>query len=123
MTMIFDVKHRFFRFEKKIFLKMTKSKKFEYHVLNQSSLFSKKLKSFKIVRKMNSLIYELELSDFMKNHSIIFVIHLKQVKKNSFERTILTISSSLIKNDEEIFVIEKILKKRTQNDTKKFLIK
>ncbi len=61
---------------------MTKSKKFEYHVFNQSSLFSKKLKSFKFVRKMSSLTYELKLSNFMKNHSIIFVIHLKQVKKN-----------------------------------------
>jgi hypothetical protein len=123
MTMIFDVKHRFFRFERKIFLKVTKSKKSEYHVFNQSSLFSKKLRSFKIVRKMNSLIYELELSDCMKNHSIIFVIHLKQVKKNSFERTIFTISSSLIENDEKVFVIERILKKRILNDIKKFLIK
>ncbi len=123
MTMIFDVKHKSFRFERKIFLKMTKSKKSEYHVLNQSSLFLKKLKSFKIVRKMNSLIYELELSNFMKNHSIIFVIHLKQVKKNSFERTILTISSSLTENDEKVFVIERILKKRILNDTKKLLIK
>jgi hypothetical protein len=123
ITMIFDVKHRSFRFEKKMFLKMTKSKKSEYHVLNQSSLFSKKLKSFKIVRKMNSLIYELELSDFMKNHSIIFVIHLKQVKKNSFEKSIFTTSSSLIENDEEVFVIERILKKRILNDTKKLLMK
>ncbi len=123
MTMIFDVKHRFFRFERKIFLKVTKSEKSEYHVLNQSSLFSKKLRSFKIVRKMNSLTYELELSDFMKNHSIIFVIHLKQAKKNSFERTIFKISSSLTENDEEVFVIERILKKRTLNNTKKFLIK
>jgi predicted XRE-type DNA-binding protein len=123
MTMIFDVKHKSFRLERKIFLKMTKSEKSEYHVLNQSSLSSKKLKSFKIVRKMSSLIYELELSNFMKNHSIISVIHLKQVKKNSFERTVFTMSSSLIENDEEVFVVEKILTKRTLNDTKKFLIK
>jgi hypothetical protein len=112
MTMIFDVKHRFFRFERKIFLKMTKSEKSEYHVLNQSSLFLKKLKSFKIIRKMNSLIYQLELSNFTKNHSIIFVIYLKQIKKNSFERTVFTISSSLIENDEEVFVIKRILKKK-----------
>ncbi len=123
MTMIFDVKHKFFRLEKKIFLKMTKSEKSEYHVLNQSLLFSKKLKSFKIVRKMSSLTYELELSNFMKNHSIISVIHLKQVKKDSFERTIFTISSSLTENDEKVFVIERILKKRILNDTKKLLIK
>ncbi len=123
MTMIFDVKHKSFRLERKMFLKVTKSKKSDYHVLNQSSLFSKKLKSFKIVRKMSSLIYELELSNFMKNHSIISVIHLKQVKKNSFERTVFTTSLSLIENDEEVFVIERILKKRILNNTKKLLIK
>ncbi len=123
MTMIFDVKHKFSRFERKIFLKVTKSEKSKYHVFNQSLLSSKKSKSFKIVRKINSLIYELELSNFMKNHSIIFVIHLKQVKKNSFKRTIFTTSSSLIKNDEKVFVIKKILKKRILNDTKKLLIK
>jgi hypothetical protein len=112
MTMIFDVKQKISRFERKMFLKMTKSKKSDYHVLNQSSLFSKKLKLFKIVRKMNSLIYKLELSNFMKNHSIIFIIYLKQIKKNSFKRKIFTTSSSLIENDEKIFIIEKILKKK-----------
>jgi hypothetical protein len=123
MTMIFDFKHRFFRLERKMFLKMTKSKKSEYHVLNQSSSSLKKLKSFKIIRRMSSLAYELELSDFMKNHSIISIIHLKQARKNSFERTIFTTSSSLTENDEEIFVIEKILKKRSLNDTNELLIK
>jgi hypothetical protein len=106
-----------------MFLKMTKSKKSEYYVFNQSSLSFKKLRSFKIIRRVNSLIYELELSDFMKNHSIILIIHLKKVKKNSFERTIFTTSSSLIENDEEVFVIEKILKKRFLNDTNELLIK
>ncbi len=123
MTMIFDVKHKFLRFERKMFLKMTKSKKSEYHVFNKSSLFSKKLKSFKIDRKMSSLTYELELSNFIKNHFVIFVIHLKQVKKNSFERTIFTTSSSLIENDEKVFVIERILKERILNNTKKLLMK
>jgi hypothetical protein len=100
-----------------------KLKKSEYHVFNQSFLSSKKLKSFKIIRKMSSLIYELELSNFMKNHSIISIIHLKQIKKNSFKRIIFTTSSSLIKNDEKIFIIEKILKKKSLNDTNELLIK
>jgi hypothetical protein len=123
MTIIFDVKHRSSRLERKMFLKMTKLKKSEYHVLNQSSLSSKKLESFKIIRKMSSLAYELKLSDFMKNHSIISVIHLKQAKKDSFERIVLTTSSSLIENDEKVFVIEKILKKRSLNNTNELLIK
>ncbi len=123
MTMIFDVKHKSFRLEKKMFLKITKLKTSEYHVLNQSSLSSKKLKSFKIVRKVSLLTYEFELSYFMKNHSIISVIHLKQIKKNSFERTIFTISSSLTENDEKVFVIERILNERILNNTKKLLMK
>jgi hypothetical protein len=72
---------------------------------------------------MNLLIHELELSNFIKNHLIISVIHLKQVKKNSFERTIFTTSLSLIENNEKIFVIERILKKKILNDTKKLLMK
>ncbi len=123
MTIIFDVKHKSFRFKKKMFLKMTKLRKSEYHVFNQSFLSSKKLRSFKIIHKMNSLVYELKLSNFMKNHSIISIIHLKQVKKNSFERTVFTTSSSLTENDEKMFVIEKILKKRSLNDTNELLIK
>jgi hypothetical protein len=121
--MIFDIKHKFFRFEIKMFLKIMKLKKFKYYMLNQSSLLSKKLKLFKIVRKINLLIYKLELLYFIKNYSIIFIIHLKQVKKNSFKKTIFTTSSSLIKNNEKVFVIKKILKKRILNDTKKFLMK
>ncbi len=123
MIMIFDIKHKFFRFEIKMFLKIMKLKKFKYYMLNQSSLLSKKLKLFKIVRKINLLIYKLELLYFIKNYSIIFIIHLKQVKKNSFKKTIFTTSSSLIKNNEKVFVIKKILKKRILNDTKKFLMK
>jgi DNA polymerase III delta prime subunit len=123
MTIIFDVKHKSFRFERKMFLKMTKLKKSEYHVLNQSSLSSKKLRSFKIIRKMSSLAYELKLSDFMKNHSIISVIHLKQAKKNSFKRIVFTTSSSLTENDEKMFVIEKILKKKSLNNTNELLVK
>jgi hypothetical protein len=123
MTIIFDVKHKSSRFEKKMFLKMTKLKKSEYHVFNQSFLSSKKLKSFKIIRKMSSLTYELKLSNFMKNHSIISIIHLKQIKKNSFERTVFTTSSSLTENDEKVFVIEKILKKRSLNNTNELLVK
>ncbi len=72
---------------------------------------------------MSSLAYELKLSDFMKNHSIISIIHLKQVKKNSFERTVLTTSSSLTENDEKVFVIEKILKKKSLNNTNELLVK
>ncbi len=72
---------------------------------------------------MSSLIHELKLSNFMKNYSIISIIHLKQAKKNSFERTVLTTSSSLTENDEKMFVIEKILKKRSLNNTNELLVK
>ena len=68
---------------------MTKQNQIDYHIPRSNSLTVKKLKSFAIRKKINDLTYELDLSDNMKIHSMIFVIHLKQIKKNEFEKKII----------------------------------
>ena len=49
----------------------------EYYLFETFNLFIKKINSFKILKKIKSLVYKLKLSTFIKIHSIILIIHLK----------------------------------------------
>ena len=76
MSILFDKKHRSFHLKEKIYFKLIKIKRINYHVSNQFFLTIKKLKPFSIKRKRNDLIYELILFSFIKIHFVISVIHL-----------------------------------------------
>jgi len=57
---------------------MIKIKEIEYYLFARSSNFNaKKIKSFKIIRKIEDLTYKLELSSHIKIHNVIFVKHLE----------------------------------------------
>ena len=75
MSILFDKKHWSFHLKEKVYFKLIKIKRIDYHVSNQFSLTIKRLKSFVIKRKMNDLTYELILFLFMKIHFVISVIH------------------------------------------------
>ena len=77
MTLIYDQHHKISKLFEKIFIKMIKTKEIEYKLSNSSFLIIKKIESFIITRKINDLIYELKLSENMRMHNVIFVIHLK----------------------------------------------
>ena len=70
----------------KVSIKVAKQRQLDYHILGSSSLTAKKLRSFQIRRKIGNLAYELKLLTKMKIHPIISVIHLKQTRKNDFEK-------------------------------------
>lgn len=112
MTILFDKKHCSPNLEGKVYLKMIKTKKSKYYLSKTSFLSTKKLRLFFIKRKINSLIYELNLSNFLKIHSVISVIHLEQYKKNSFDKKFFEIrdSNSIIVNEQKQYVVKKIVK-------------
>ena len=122
MTFIYDRHHKILKFFGKIFIKMIKTKEIEYKLSNNSFLIIKKVESFIITRKINDLIYELKLSKDMRMHNVIFVIHLKQIYFDEYERRIFT-SSSIKYKKEKLYIIERIIRKKTQNETPKYIIK
>jgi hypothetical protein len=123
MSIKYDAKHKFSDLKEKVFLKLIKSEKFEYHVLNHFFLFSRKIDSFQIVRKINSLTYEFNLSSSMKVHFVISMIHLKQANENQYNRDISKISKALKKNEKKIFVVKKIIKQKKTNEIEKYFVK
>ena len=88
MSILYDVKHCSSNLTDKVYIKIAKQNHFDYHISKSNSLIAKKLKSFRVFRKIENLTYELKLSINMKIHSVISVIHLKQTKKNNFEKKI-----------------------------------
>ena len=125
MSMLYDVKHRSSNLTDKIYIKIAKQNHFDYHISEFSSLTIKKLNSFRIIRKIENLAYELKLSINMKIHSIISVIHLKQTKKNDFDKknSINLISDFIIVNDKLQYVVERLFRKKIKNKKFKYWIK
>jgi transposase len=63
---------------------MIEIKKIKYYLFARSSSFSaKKIKSFKIIRKIKDLTYKLKLLWHIKIHNVIFVKHLEQINYNA----------------------------------------
>lgn len=90
--------------------------------IKSTSLSIKKIESFKIRRKINDLVYELELSKYIKIHNVIFVIYLKQTSLNALFRNIL--SSSFIKyEDDKLYIIKYIIRKEIKDEKFKYIIK
>ena len=88
---------------------MMKIEKLKYYIFNVFNFSNKKIEFFLIKRKINNLIYEINLLMNMKIHKIISIIYFKQIFSNEYERRIFT--SPFIKNDKKKFyIIKKIIK-------------
>jgi hypothetical protein len=78
MTILYDAKHRELDLHDNVYIKMIKIREIEYYLsARSSSLSAKKIESFKIIRKIKNLTYELELPSHIKIHNVIFVKHLE----------------------------------------------
>ena len=122
MTIDFDKKHKSFNLIESIYIKLTKIERSNYHIFHTFSLFVKKIKSFKIKRKINDLIYQLNLFKTMKIHDVIFVIHLKQAFSNSYVKIVFSFLSLSI-DDDELYVVEKIIRHEQKNRESKYRVK
>ena len=58
----------------------------------------------------------------MRMHNVIFVIYLKQIHFDEYERRVFT-PSSIEYEEKELYVIKRIMRKKTQNETPKYIIK
>jgi hypothetical protein len=77
-------------------------------------IFAQYVESFKVIQRIDRLIYRLNISFDWKIHSVFFVTQLKSVSdsaKNSFNRSRLTHSSSMIDNQDQ-YEIKRLLNKR-----------
>ena len=124
MSILFDKKHRPSNLKGKVYLKLTKTKHVKYHVSGSSFLTIKKLGSFNIKKKMNDLAYELNFFSSMKIHSVISVVHLKQIKYDEFDRNVFTSEPRPIMiNDHEKYVVKKIVRAKIKNETPNYVMK
>ena len=122
MTIDFNKKHKSFNLIKSIYIKLTKIERFDYHIFYVFSLFVKKIKSFKIKRKINDLIYQLNLFKTIKIHDVIFVIHLKQTFSNSYVKIVFSFFLLSI-DDDELYIVEKIIRREKKNRESKYRVK
>ena len=76
--MKYNIKYKISNFIKKIYLKLIKIEKIKYYISKNFSLFIKKIDFYKILKKINFLIYKLKLLlSKSKIYLIVFIIHLE----------------------------------------------
>ena len=73
------------------------------------------MNSFRIIKKINELVYQFNLLAFMKIHNVISIIHLKQAHTNFYVREISSLIFIII-NEKKHYVIKKILRKKNEID-------
>lgn len=111
MTVRYDSKYRISDLTEEIYLKLAKIEDADYYISKSFSLFIKKIGPYKIVKKISPLIYRLELLlSISRVYSIIFVIYLKQIKPDSFNRKIPSLTSIIFQEYEE-YIVEKIIRR------------
>ena len=61
----------------------------------------------------------------MKIHSVIFVIHLKQAKKDDFEKenSVNLTSDFIVMNEKFQYVVKKLLRREIKNEKSKYRVK
>ena len=75
IILFFDDKYRVFNLIDFVYLKLTKIDRSKYHVFDFSFIFVKKIELFRILKRVNDLIYRFELFNFFRIHDVVFVIH------------------------------------------------
>jgi len=102
---------------------MKKIRKIDYYLsIKSTSLSIKKIKLFKIIHKVNNLVYKLELSNYIKIYNIIFVIYFKQASLNAlFQNTLLLFF--IEHKDNKLYIIERIIYRKIRNKELKYTIK
>jgi hypothetical protein len=117
---IYDVKHQSFVFniEDKAYLRLHH----EYFLLEKdnSKLSNQRSDSYIILRKINNMTFQLNLSAISRIHSIVFIAQLKSTSdSDSYDKSRSTISKSMNMTNDDIsqkrsFEVKRILKKRTR---------
>jgi len=83
----FDRKYKLIILKNSVYLRVVYDpRKIKYRLPDNIYLSPVKLDSYKILERIKPLAYRLDLSNDIRIHPIIFVIHLEQVPTNKYNR-------------------------------------
>ena len=128
----YDNKHKSIHLKNETWVLLRLHKK--YNIFNifvlDFKLSQQYTKSFQVLKKIDNLVYKLNISFNWRVHSIFFIVQLKSIDflaANSFQKISLSTDSVFVKKDTEnaqFFEIEKIITKRiNKRKNTKYLIK
>ena len=127
----YDKKHQFINLKKKSQIYFNFHYEYIIFELKNKKLFSQRIKSFKVLQKIDALTYRLKFSSIIIIHFVIFVSQLKFVSKNrdSFHKSRFDqnyFSSITMKNENNSafhYEIKKLMNKRISREKTQYLIK
>jgi hypothetical protein len=101
MTILYNKKHRSTELSDKAYIKMIQIDISDYHLSRFFFLSIKKINLFRIIRKIEDLMYELDLLSLMKIHFNILIAYLEQAIENTFNKIVSNTSSLIIVEDQK----------------------
>jgi len=77
---------------------------------------------FKIICKIENLIYKLKLLLYIKIYNIILIKYLEQINYDVLEYNVLQLSLIKYRN-KKLYIIEKIFRHKIKNNKSKYIVK
>ena len=118
----YDQFYRLMKLQSKLMTYLRLNKKYTIFDLSNKKLFNQRVESFKIMKKIETFIYKLELSKIMKIYLIISIAQLKLATLNAnfyqriFNNQLLSVT---LKNEKNAFYeIKTFFKKRDEFESK-----
>ena len=96
------------------FINLRLYREYQVSTITSKKIGSQLIEPFKILKRIERLIYKLKLSLNIRIHDVVFVAYLKPVidlDKDSYRRRRL-LASIIIVEDKEKYEVEKLLRKR-----------
>lgn len=117
MIIYYDKQYQLIELQEKAYFWVVRKDCHEYILLKNFAIVSIRANLFNIWRKVESLIYELDLfSRYADIHLIIFIIHLEQYQSSDSFNWRVSFSSFYIVNDQKQEKVEWIINSKIEND-------
>ena len=114
MKKIYNARHQFIFFKIENLINLRLHKNYKVSIITSKKIESQLIRLFKILEKIERLIYRLKLSINMKIYNVIFIVYLKPAIdfiENLYRRRRL-LAFIVVIDEEKKYEIEKLLKKR-----------
>ena len=109
MSIYFNINHTLIKLQERAYLRVICKIKSKYKLFDNSVFNFLQINLFDIIEQINLLAYCLTLSSQWHSiHSVIFIIHLKQILNDFYDKQLTLFSLNII-NDNELHAVKKII--------------
>lgn len=112
---VYDSRHQAIFFKKEDLINLRLYREYRVLIITSKKIGPQLVRPFKILKRINRLIYRLELPANIRIHNVVSIAHLKSTTdptKDPYRRRRLSVLAVMVEGEEE-YEVEKLLRKRS----------